>query len=242
MTDIVRLDDLINAIKSRQPDGHPLEQLSDAVTLGEHLGEVADHLIGHFVDQARRSGASWTEIGQSMGVSKQAVQKRLVPKAGTSLAEDLNNYGRYTTRARTVVVKSQEEARGRGDAQIDVGHLVLGLLHEPEALAAKAMITLGATLESVKDAVTTVLGPGGERAPESIPFSGQSRKVVELTLREALRLGHNYVGTEHILLAVLSLEDNPVTSALAGLGVTKEPVEREIKAMLDAIVQATPEA
>ncbi|HET7719337.1 MAG TPA: hypothetical protein VFK43_05165, partial [Acidimicrobiales bacterium] len=72
----VRLDDLIDAIRKVHDD--ELDQLSSAVVAGEHLGDVADHLIGHFVDQARRSGASWTAIGQSMGVSKQAVQKRFV--------------------------------------------------------------------------------------------------------------------------------------------------------------------
>src|ERR687889_2256750 len=80
VTGAVRLDDLIQAITRVHFD--PLEQLTDAVLAGEHLGEVADHLIGHFVDQARRSGASWTEIGRSMGVTKQAAQKRFVPKAG----------------------------------------------------------------------------------------------------------------------------------------------------------------
>ena len=75
----VRLDELINYIKSTA--GTPLDQVSAAVQTSEHLGELADHLIGHFVDQARKSGASWTEIGQSMGVTKQAAQKRFVPKA-----------------------------------------------------------------------------------------------------------------------------------------------------------------
>ena len=75
----VRLDELINAIKSVHTDA--LDQLADAVLAAEHLGEVADHLIGHFVDQARRSGASWTDIGKSMGVTKQAAQKRFVPRA-----------------------------------------------------------------------------------------------------------------------------------------------------------------
>ncbi|NED49697.1 ATP-dependent Clp protease ATP-binding subunit, partial [Micromonospora aurantiaca] len=73
--------DLINAIKKVHTDA--LEQLSSAVIAAEHLGEVADHLIGHFVDQARRSGASWTDIGTSMGVSKQAAQKRFVPKGAS---------------------------------------------------------------------------------------------------------------------------------------------------------------
>src|ERR1700675_3668114 len=78
MTGPVRLDDLIDAIKEVHADA--LEQLTDAVLAADHLGDVADHLIGHFVDQARRSGASWSDIGRSMGVTKQAAQKRFVPK------------------------------------------------------------------------------------------------------------------------------------------------------------------
>src|SRR5919206_1521688 len=78
ITPPVRLDDLIAAITKNRADA--LDRLSDAVLLADHLGELADHLIGHFVDQARRSGASWTDIGRSMGVSKQAAQKRFVSK------------------------------------------------------------------------------------------------------------------------------------------------------------------
>src|ERR1017187_3336546 len=78
MTSAVRLDDLIDAINKTHSDA--LEQLSDAVIAADHLGDVADHLIGHFVDQARRSGASWSDIGRSMGVTKQAAQQRFVPK------------------------------------------------------------------------------------------------------------------------------------------------------------------
>src|ERR687890_2673013 len=100
VTGAVRLDDLIQAITRVHSD--PLEQLTDAVLAGEHLGEVADHLIGHFVDQARRSGASWTEIGRSMGVTKQAAQKRFVPRPS---APDLEAEGfrRFTPRARKAV-------------------------------------------------------------------------------------------------------------------------------------------
>src|SRR6187401_147869 len=102
-TNPVRLDDLIETIKKVHSDA--LEQLADAVLAAEHLGEVADHLIGHFVDQARRSGASWTDIGKSMGVTRQAAQKRFVPK-GPGEASDLDpsqGFGRFTPRARNVV-------------------------------------------------------------------------------------------------------------------------------------------
>jgi hypothetical protein len=237
MEHTVRLDDLINAIRSRHPDSDPLGELSDAVTLGEHLGEVADHLIGHFVDRARHAGASWTDIGRSMGVTKQAAQKRFVPKEGGSgsLADDLRTFTRYTDRARTVIVRAQDEARRLGHDHIGVGHLTLGLLHEPHALAAKAMGAAGASLDAVRAAVEPTLGPGGATTPESVPFSAQGKKALELTLREALRLGHNYVGTEHLLLAILSVEDEPAVRALNDLGVTKAAAEEYVKLVLDAI-------
>lgn len=97
MTNPVRLDDLIEAINKVHAD--PLEQLSGAVVAAEALGDVADHLIGHFVDQARRSGASWTDIGRSMGVTRQAAQKRFVPKADKEGAGGMDpsaGFGRFT--------------------------------------------------------------------------------------------------------------------------------------------------
>src|SRR5262244_3311143 len=128
----VTLDELISYIKST--DGTALDRVSAAVRIAEHLGELADHLIGHFVDQARRSGASWTEIGQSMGVTKQAAQKRFVAKASGEQSDLDPNQGftRFTPRARNVVMAAQNEARAAGNAEIRPEHLVLGLLAEPQ--------------------------------------------------------------------------------------------------------------
>src|SRR3954463_7558343 len=128
----VRLDDLIDAIKKVRSD--PLEQLTDAVLVGDHLGEVADALIGHFVDQARRQGASWTEIGSSMGVTTQAAQKRFVQRpSDAEAALDPNaGFSRFTLRARNVVVTTQNEARTHGHDRITVGQLVVGQLDEPQ--------------------------------------------------------------------------------------------------------------
>lgn len=235
MEHTVRLDDLIQAVRSRHPEGDPLAELSDAVTLAEHLGEVADHLIGHFVDRARHAGASWTDIGRSMGVSKQAAQKRFVPKEST-LADELSTYTRYTSRARVTVVKSQEEARRLGHGHIEPGHLVLGLLHEPEALAAQTMVALGASLAEVRQAVEKALGPADGDPPANVPFSAQARKALELTMREALRLGHNYIGTEHLLLALLELENGD--GVLSAAGVEKGAVESTVVEELAAIVAA----
>ena len=122
MSDSVRLDDLIASIKKARTDS--LEQLTDAVLAADHLGELADHLIGHFVDQAPRTGASWTDIGASMGVSKQAAQKRSAPKGiGETSALDPNQgFDRFTPRARNTVIMSQSEARAAGSsATVDTG-------------------------------------------------------------------------------------------------------------------------
>lgn len=228
----VRLDDLIQAIKKARSE--PLEQLSDAVLVGDHLGEVADHLIGHFVDQARRAGASWTEIGRSMGVSKQAAQKRFVAKDAP--LDPQQGFNRYTPRARNVVVTSQTETRASGHAEIRPEHIVLGLLSEPEALAAKAIVAQGITLEQVREAATAALpAPSSEELPALIPFDAQAKKALELTFREALRLGHNYIGTEHILLALLELENG--SGVLAGLGVDKAAAEADIVAALEEITR-----
>jgi hypothetical protein len=234
MSNPVRLDDLIEVIKNVHSD--PLEQLSDAVIAADHLGDVADHLIGHFVDQARRSGASWTDIGRSMGVTKQAAQKRFVPKnpGGPSDIKGFTGYtqgfSRFTDRARNVVMMSQEEARGAGNDEIGPSHLVLGLLAEPGGLGARAIIAQGVTLEAVRQTVTSGLPPAAAEVPTLIPFDAAAKKALELTFREAVRMGHNYVGTEHILLALLELEDG--TGVLAGLGITKSASETSITADL----------
>ncbi|KAB1926903.1 Clp protease N-terminal domain-containing protein [Micromonospora noduli] len=229
----VKLDDLIQAIKTAHTDA--LDQLTDAVIAADHLGEVADHLIGHFVDQARRSGASWTDIGRSMGVTKQAAQKRFVPKATDAAALDPNaGFGRFTPRARNVVMASQEEARASGNAEIGPEHLVLGLLAEPEGLAARVMAGRGATPEAVREAVGAVLPPRAEQVPDLIPYDARGKKALELTFREALRLGHNYIGTEHMLLALLEQEDG--AGVLTNLGLDKATVEADLAAALAAAV------
>ncbi|MGW9299492.1 MULTISPECIES: Clp protease N-terminal domain-containing protein [Streptomyces] len=226
-TPSVRLDDLIEAIKKSNPDA--LEQLSGAVIAADHLGDVADHLIGHFVDQARRSGASWTDIGRSMGVTRQAAQKRFVTKKSDE-ASDLDpsqGFGRFTQRARNVVMASHNEVKSSQHAEILPAHLVLGLLAEPESIAARVLIGQGVSLDALRTAATLALPAAADEVPELIPYDVDAKKVLELTFREALRLGHNYVGTEHILLALLEFEDG--SGLLNGLGLTKEAVSAAVE-------------
>ncbi|WNG84286.1 Clp protease N-terminal domain-containing protein [Mycobacterium sp. ITM-2016-00316] len=236
MTDSVSLDTLIRAIKSVHTDA--LEQLTDAVLAAEHLGEVADHLIGHFVDQARRSGASWTDIGTSMGVTKQAAQKRFVPKADTAGIDPNEGFARFTPRARNAVVTAQTAARDAENIEIGPEHLILGLLGDTESLAIAILAAQGVEPDQIRATITLPAATG--QALELVPFSGPAKKVLELTFREALRLGHNYIGTEHILLALLESEDGD--GPLHGLGVDKERTTATLIELLASITGMKPDA
>jgi Clp amino terminal domain, pathogenicity island component len=218
ITPPVRLDDLISAINKNKPEA--LDRLSDAVLLADHIGDIADHLIGHFVDQARRSGASWTDIGRSMGVTKQAAQKRFVPKPDADASQ---GFHRFSVDARHVVTSSMNEAKAAGNAEIRPEHLFLGLLDVPEGTGARALRAQNLDLEAMRATVAAVL-PAATETPALIPFDGPSRKVLELTFRAALRLGGGQgVGTGHILVALL--DDRPDDGVLARLGVDTAAVE-----------------
>ena len=224
----MRLDELISFVRSQE--GTALDHVSAAVRVSEHLGELADHLIGHFVDQARKSGASWTEIGQSMGVTKQAAQKRFVPRASDGggllsgiFPPDPVKFSRFTDRAKRAVIAARQEAIRRGNEHVLPEHLVLGMLHEPAGLAAQALAALEVSPEAARDALGAALPPAvPDWGRNHIPFDSRAMKALELTLREALSLGHNYIGTEHILLGVLGEEESLGGGALTGLGLTSE--------------------
>ncbi|MFF0295177.1 Clp protease N-terminal domain-containing protein [Kitasatospora sp. NPDC004614] len=233
----IRLDDLIEGIKKSYPEA--LDQLSNAVLVADHLGDIADHLIGHFVDQARRSGASWTDIGRSMGVTRQAAQKRFVPKDPGEVREidTAQGFNRFTPRARNVVVVSHQAAKDTGSPEIRPEHLVLGMLAEPEGLGTAYIVGRGITLDAVREAALAALPPAAEDVPALIPYDAGAKKVLELSMREALRLGHNYVGTEHLLLALLEHEAG--TGILTDLGLDKTAAEA---ALLEVLAQLTPDA
>ena len=233
----VRLDDLIAAVRAQHPDGDPLAHLSEAALAADRLGDLADHLLGYFVDQARRAGASWTDIGRSMGVTKQAAQKRFVPRSSDDIPE-LGNWARFTDRARTAVVGAQDLARTTHHEQVAPGHVLLGLLADPQSVATRTVATQ-VPVEDLRATTLAALGDGGAAPPEHIPFSADSRRLLALTLREALRLGHNYVGTEHVLLGLLN-DEGPLGTLLDGAGVTHDRSEELILEELAEITRRPP--
>lgn len=231
-----RLDELIKFTQSQHPHGDTLQQLSDAVGVAGHLGEVSDHLVGHFVDQARHSGASWTAIGNAMGVSKQAAQQRFVPRQNVGdLGIGSAEYERFTDRAKRVVDTARAEAERTNHDHVGSLHLLLGLMDEKEGLAALAVGAQGVSSEQVRGAAAVLMGGHGSasRGTSDIPLGSDSVKALQLAVREALRLGHNYIGTEHLLLGILRDNKAPAATALAGLGVTREETERWVLAALE---------
>jgi ATP-dependent Clp protease ATP-binding subunit ClpA len=243
----VSLDTLITFVKVQRPEGSALDNLADAVAVGEHLGEQADSLIGHFVDQARRSGASWSQIGTSMGVSKQAAQQRFVPRGDPAEGPWIpGDFSRFTQRARAVLAAAEDHARAADSAVIGSDHLALGLFAEPDGLAAKAIAALGVTEPQVRAALGAPADGGpatgaaeaeAAAAASRIPLGPGATATLRGALRWALRMGHNYIGTEHILVGLI--DENDVTaSALTGLGLAMPAVKRELTRQF-AEVQAT---
>jgi hypothetical protein len=221
----VSLDNLISYVKSLHPAGGPLENLSDAIGVASDIDEQADALIGHFVDQARRSGSSWSQIGASMGMSKQAAQKRFVAQWQSA------DFSRFTQRSRNVLAAAGRIATGAGAGVIGEEHLTAGLLSEPEGLAARVIHGAGLTDEQILAAFHLEPAPAGDDAEPAalreLRFTEAGRAALRGALRAVFRMGHNYVGTEHLLLGIL-LTDGDAARRLTGLGLTPEQAEQKL--------------
>ena len=141
-------------------------------------------------------------------------------------------FERFTERARQVIVLAQDEARTLGHGYIGSEHILLGLLREEEGLAARALGRLGINAGRVREQVVGVAGAGQEAAPARMPFTPHAKKVLELSLREALSLKHNYIGTEHILLGLARLDEGLAARILLDAGADAETVRNEIIRLL----------
>ena len=149
----------------------------------------------------------------------------------TRLLED-SVFERFTDRARRVVVLAQEEARLLNHNYIGTEHILLGLIHEGEGVAAKALESLGISLEAVRSQVEEIIGQGGSSPSGHIPFTPRAKKVLELSLREALQLGHNYIGTEHILLGLIREGEGVAAQVLVKLGADLSRVRQQVIQLL----------
>ena len=147
-------------------------------------------------------------------------------------------FERFTDRARRVVVLAQEEARMLSHNYIGTEHILLGLIHEGEGVAAKALESLNISLEAVRAQVEEIIGQGQQAPSGHIPFTPRAKKVLELSLREALQLGHNYIGTEHILLGLIREGEGVAAQVLVKLGADLNRVRQQVIQLLSAATRA----
>ena len=141
-------------------------------------------------------------------------------------------FERFTDRARRVVILAQEEARLLNHNYIGTEHVLLGLIHEHEGVAAKALESLDISLEAVRGQVEEIIGQGAKPPSGLIPFTPRAKRVLELSLREALQLGHNYIGTEHILLGLIREGEGVAAQVLVKLGADLARVREQVVHLL----------
>jgi ATP-dependent Clp protease ATP-binding subunit ClpC len=151
-------------------------------------------------------------------------------------------FERFTDRARRVVVLAQEEARALNHNYIGTEHILLGLIHEGEGVAAKALESMGISLEAVRTEVEDIIGTGGHPPNGYIPFTPRAKKVLELALREALQLGHKYIGTEHILLGLIREGEGVAAQVLVKLGADLSRVRQQVIQLLSGYEGGEPES
>ena len=148
-------------------------------------------------------------------------------------------FERFTDRARRVVVLAQSEARMLNHSYIGTEHMLLGLIHEGQGVAAKALESLGLSLETVRQQVEEIIGEGQSAPTGHIPFTPRAKKVLELALRESRQLGHNYIGTEHILLGVVREGEGVAAQILHKLGADRARVRQAVLQLLSGYTEVS---
>ncbi len=223
----LQLNQLITLIEeSRLSDG-PLDRLTNSIVLAGRLDELAEELVGHFVDAARASGSSWADIGQVLGVSRQAAQKRFVSKRAKKGGKRGFFLTRFADTTREIVKGAEAQARWAGSDHVGTEHLVLALVENPGSVPERVSSEMGESATNIRQAAVALIDSESKGSQKGhIPFSPDSKKVLELALREALRANAGHIAGEHLLLAILRDQRSPGAKILLDCGVTREEVER----------------
>jgi hypothetical protein len=229
MTPAPTLQDLIETVERDAASAGPLDLLATASSTVAQIEKVGDAVLGHFVDRCRRNGHSWTEISGALGVTKQAAHKRFSFSAPT--------LERFTERARRAVDAAAVAARELRHNFVGTEHLLLGLFAQPEGLAARALAEAGIDRAAVEAKVLEVVPRGGEPMLDNPLYTPRASLALQGALEEALRLGHNYIGTEHILLGLVRDRDALSARALNALGVSVESIRSRLVEMVNAIAE-----
>jgi hypothetical protein len=227
------LPELIATVEADTDGLEPLAHLAAASAIAAELTESADALIGHFVDRCRATGRTWSEISVALGVTKQAAHKRY------SAVPNPNLMGRFTDRARQTISEAFLAARELGHPFVGTEHVLLGLF-PPGGLAATLLTESGLTKAKVTEQVLTYAPRGvatdaGDPAP---PYTPRAAQVFSTALSEALTMGHNYIGTEHLVLALFHDPEGVAAKVLAGAGATHADYKAKIVKLLVGFAKA----
>ena len=235
MTEPMELYTLIERVDRNETD--PLTKIATAEELSAELGRLGDRLVGYFIEQARAAGHSWSDIGTHLGMSRQAAQQRYTPRQSTLTMDDVLHGGAFkglAPRARTAVTGAVEHARQLSHPTVRPTDLLLGLLADPQALAVQLVTRLGADPDAIRSGLQQT-GPG---APLVIPVEPATRTALGKALSEAIGLGHNYIGTEHLLLGILNDQNSEASQTLATAGITLDPARDTLRKIVEEIVRS----
>jgi hypothetical protein len=216
----VTLAELISHLDQEFADADALTRVSEAHLRSQTLTDLGEQLVGHYVSKAKQGGASWTEIGDALGVSKQAAQQR---QASTP-------FDRFTDLSRHVIVLAQEAARARRHDLIGTEHLLLGLLGEPRGLAYEWLVASAGSGRDVREVVEEAMPRAGTKMLKGhIPFAPDSKTAIEQALRTATDLGHAWVGTEHMLVGLVDVQEGLAARILSPLGFTRDELLAKVE-------------
>jgi Clp amino terminal domain, pathogenicity island component len=233
------LAELVQTVHDRSADRDALARVRAAAEVAGEIASKADVLLGHFVEAARQAGCSWAEIGAALGVTKQGAQQRFVDREATAPPDDEHLLVGYTVRARDSVARAREDAREMGHNYVGTEHLLLGVIADPGALSVRVLDALHAPPAALRRAVAEAVGApttAGPSAAADLPLTPRARRVLDLARGESLRLGHNYIGTEHLLVALAAEKDGFGGRVLRARGVDAERARAEVVRALSALV------
>jgi hypothetical protein len=215
----ITLAELTSRLDQDLADADALARVREAHLRAQTLTDLGDQLVDHYVSKAKQIGASWTQIGDALGVSKQAAQQR---RASTP-------FDRFTDLSRHCIVLAQEAARAHTHDLIGTEHLLLGLLGEPQGLAHKLLTASGNSGRDVREVIEAAMPPAGPKMLKGhIPFGPDSKAAIEHAQRASTDLGHDWVGTEHMLLGLIRVEEGLAARTLGSLGFTYDKVRDQV--------------
>jgi Clp amino terminal domain, pathogenicity island component len=228
----MELDELIVRAEQDALDDTPLARVASAARLSAELSTLGDQLVDHFVDDARRNGCSWAQIGSVLGVTRQGAQQRYGGLLRGLIARKPFTITRVRSDTRAAVVEAQTAARRLGHAHVDTDHLLFGLLAVgPDAPGCAILEDVGVNRVEVEDELVKVAGRHTVTTSGHIPFAPGAKKTLELAFREALRLDQHHIGTEHLLLALLLDRAGVVAGVLGRHGVDRKGVLAAIESL-----------